>query len=70
MSDTSGTRGMGWIPDYPDFRDYTERSDEVKSVLEPTGVLKAKSLPDILKRNFLGYPSPNRDHCRLEVSLP
>ena len=37
--------GMGWIPDYPDFRDYTEKTEEVKSVLEPTRVLKAKSLP-------------------------
>jgi len=37
--------GMGWIPDYPDIRDYTEKTEEVKSVLEPTGVLKAKKLP-------------------------
>jgi C1A family cysteine protease len=37
--------GMGWIPDHPDFRDYTEKTEEVKSVLEPTGVLKAKKLP-------------------------
>ncbi len=36
---------MGWIPDYPDFRDYTEKTDEVKSVLEPTGIMRAKSLP-------------------------
>ncbi len=45
MIRTMGKRGMGWIPDYPDFRDYTERTDEVKSVLQPTGVLKAKSPP-------------------------
>src|SRR4030042_3103955 len=45
MIKTMGKRGMGWIPDYPDFRDYTERTDEVKSVLGPTGVLKAKSPP-------------------------
>jgi C1A family cysteine protease len=37
-----GKRGMGWIPDYPDFRDYTEMTDEVKSVLQLTGVLKTK----------------------------
>ena len=24
--------GMGWIPDYPDFRDYTEETFEVKSL--------------------------------------
>src|SRR4030065_422477 len=37
--------GMGWIPDYPDFRDYTEKTEEGKSVLETTRVLKTKSLP-------------------------
>jgi len=37
--------GMGWLPDYPDFRDYTEKTGEVKQVLEPTGLLKAKRLP-------------------------
>ena len=21
--------GMGWLPDYPDFRDYTEEHEEV-----------------------------------------
>jgi len=27
----SGKRyGMGWIPDYPDFRDYTERHEDGK----------------------------------------
>lgn len=26
-------RGMGWIPDYPDFRGYTEETLEVKSLL-------------------------------------
>lgn len=30
--------GMGWLPDYPDFRDYTEKTGEVKQVLEPTGL--------------------------------
>ena len=45
MIRTMGKHGMGWIPDYPDFRDYTERTDEVKSVLQSTGVLKAKSPP-------------------------
>jgi len=37
--------GMGWLPDYPDFRDYTEKTEEVKRVLEPTKVLKTKTLP-------------------------
>src|SRR5512136_544862 len=44
MTNSTGKRGMGWIPDYPDFRDYTEKTEEVKSVLEPTRVLKSKTL--------------------------
>ncbi len=30
--------GLGWIPDVPDFRDYTEGTEEVKAILRPTGV--------------------------------
>ncbi len=30
---------MGWIPDYPDFRDYTEENEKIREILEPTGVL-------------------------------
>jgi C1A family cysteine protease len=36
---------MGWIPDYPDFRDYTEKTEEVKWIFGSKGVLRAKSLP-------------------------
>jgi len=41
----SGKRGMGWIPDYPDIRDFTEKTEEVRTVLHPTRPAKAKSLP-------------------------
>lgn len=34
--------GMGWLPDYPDFRDYTVEHENVKSLLVPTGVTKTK----------------------------
>ena len=33
---------MGWLPDYPDFRDYTVEHENVKSLLVPTGVTKTK----------------------------
>ncbi len=42
MITEDGKIGMGWIPDYPDIRDYTENQEEVKTVLSPTGVIKAK----------------------------
>lgn len=38
--------GMGWIPDYPDLRDYTEKTEEVKSILELKGLHKIKKLPE------------------------
>lgn len=34
-------RGMGWIPDLPDFRDYTEETAAVREILGPTGVTAA-----------------------------
>lgn len=40
MDDTK-TRGMGWRPDLPDFRDYTEETPDVRTVLAPTGVTAA-----------------------------
>jgi C1A family cysteine protease len=45
MVNMIGKYGMGWIPDYPDLRDYTEKTEEIKLVLAPTGLIKAKSLP-------------------------
>jgi len=33
--------GMGWLPDYPDFRDYTVERDEVASRLERLGQKKS-----------------------------
>jgi C1A family cysteine protease len=38
-------RGLGWLPDLPDFRDYTELTPEVSSLLGPTGVTGAAPLP-------------------------
>ncbi len=41
----SEKRRMGWIPDYPDFRDYTENTAEVKNAFGGKGLLKSKALP-------------------------
>lgn len=38
MSETIGKMGMGWLPDYPDFRDFTIENDSVKTMLAKTGV--------------------------------
>jgi C1A family cysteine protease len=59
MSEVNGAPGMGWLPDYPDFRDHTVEHDEVtqrlkglgqrdsiKVMLSKVGVAKrAKALP-------------------------
>jgi C1A family cysteine protease len=43
MPDRVEKHGMRWIPDYPDFRDYTEGTKEIKLVLGHEEVPKAKS---------------------------
>ncbi|MCR4320588.1 MAG: hypothetical protein NUV74_09685 [Candidatus Brocadiaceae bacterium] len=40
MSETIGKLGMGWLPDYPDFRDYSVEQDSVKAMLTKAGVAK------------------------------
>ncbi len=42
MSERGKTFGMGWLPDYPDFRDYTQEHELINDVLAPTRVLKEK----------------------------
>ncbi len=33
-------KGMGWLPDYPDFRDYTLRHEETNKLILPVGLEK------------------------------
>jgi len=40
MSETIEKLGLGWLPDYPDFRDYTEDEKSVKPMLAKVGVTK------------------------------
>ncbi len=42
MSEWIERLGMGWLPDYPDFRDYTEEQKSVKTMLTKAGVTKAE----------------------------
>ncbi len=43
MSETIIKQGLGWLPDYPDFRDYSVEHKTIKKMLTPTGVVKAKA---------------------------
>jgi len=36
--ETTEKLGMGWLPDYPDFRDYTVEQDSMKAMLTKAGV--------------------------------
>ena len=45
MGKEEGRRRMGWIPDYPDFRDYTEKTGEIKEALGAIVLPKIKGLP-------------------------
>jgi len=39
------TYRFGWLPDYPDFRDYTEEVEAIKPLLEKTSVTGRGTLP-------------------------
>jgi C1A family cysteine protease len=43
MNETLGGRGLGWIPDLPDIRDYTEETEDVRAILGPTGLAPAEA---------------------------
>ena len=38
------TYTFGWLPDYPDFRDYTEEHEKIKPLLEKTSVGSSKEV--------------------------
>ena len=44
MIEPTGKLGLGWLPDYPDFRDYTLEEKSVKSMLAPTGTVRTKAV--------------------------
>jgi C1A family cysteine protease len=39
--DEMNKRGLGWMPDLPDVRDYTEETPDVRALLAPTGLTAA-----------------------------
>jgi C1A family cysteine protease len=40
MSEADDRLGMGWLPDFPDFRDYTEKHEEIGNLLAVAEVSK------------------------------
>ena len=64
MRDADERSGMGWLPDYPDFRDYTEEHEDVSKIITATGVTKkAASLPS--SADLRAWYSPVEDQGSL-----
>jgi len=62
--DSMTKRGMGWLPDYPDFRDYTVGSAEVLPILKKARLLQAaRKAPD--KADLRAWCSPVEDQGEL-----
>lgn len=57
--------GMGWLPDYPDFRDYTAEQDTVSSKLRTLG--QKDSIKAMLKR--VGVAEPKKISWAPSVDL-
>ncbi len=47
MAEQNKINGMGWLPDFPDFRDYTSEHEEMSDLISPIGVkaVDLESLP-------------------------
>jgi len=78
MSETIEKMGMGWLPDYPDFRDITVDHDEVlpklkelgqkdsvKAMLTKAGVAKAVKVTLLASVDLRPWCSPIEDQGRL-----
>ena len=54
--------GMGWLPDYPDFRDYTAEQDNVSSNLKALGQKDSVKVMlekvGVAKKNKVGSAKP------------
>ncbi|MEU2061150.1 C1 family peptidase [Streptomyces sp. NPDC013455] len=58
-------KGMGWLPDRPDIRDFTKDSDGVPQLVERTGVLKAVGGPLPAQMDLRAKCSPIVDQGNL-----
>lgn len=55
MAEPTDRPGMGWLPDYPDFRDYTVEQKEVRAKLKQLG--QKDSIKAMLKKVGLTEPA-------------
>lgn len=55
MMEDRKKRGMGWLPNYPDFRDYTFETDQISSKLKALG--QQDSIKTMLKKVGVAKPA-------------
>ncbi len=65
MADTVSTFGMGWLPDYPDFRDHTVEQEEIPSRLKALG--QRDSVKSMLRK--VGVAQPQKAELPTTVDL-
>lgn len=58
MAESYRLAGMGWLPDYPDFRDYTPKQQDVPQRLKPPGRAPEPSIADMLQAVGAGKKVP------------
>jgi len=61
--EVSGRRGLGWLPDYPDLRDFSVENREVYQLLAKTAVKKTKKGPS--KVDLREWCSPVEDQGQI-----
>ncbi len=62
--DIMSKRGMGWLPDYPDFRDYTVENERISPILKKARLLQAtRKVPE--KVDLRSWCSPIEDQGEL-----
>jgi C1A family cysteine protease len=65
MVEQTTKKAMGWLPDYPDFRDYTIAQDTVSSKLKQLG--QKESVHGMLKK--IGVSGPKKSVLPIEIDL-
>ena len=60
---SSFERAMGWLPDYPDFRDYTDRTSSVDALLRPERLRRVAVKGKSLKQQALPPRVDLREWC-------
>jgi len=52
LPETKAIVGTGWLPEFPDLRDYTDEHPEILKIVENLGITKAKKMKATLPNNI------------------